>query len=214
MAYNQLNDFFDTFDSSIHKHIVMFYEEPEYAKQVQIRFINDGLKKGECSVYAARDDDDLLLTKRDMKDYGVDVEKFSASGHLQFFLSKPYIVDSESYRKGKAAFREATQKQFSNAQNNSSLTLLRIRGVGSIYRDLFFDNEIERNYAMASSQLLVEKLFQLDNTSSFEGLWMCAYHIKDIAAEMEKEWMIELLRNHDVALFLREFSNGLALYLK
>lgn len=192
MTFNQLDHFLENLDSSVRKHLVMFYEEPEYARKIQLRFINDGLKRGECSVYAARDDDDLVLTKRDMKDSGIDVEKFSASGHLQFYLNKPQIVDAESYNKGIAAFREAVAKQLSKSRNNPTSTLPKIRGVGSIHRDLFYNNDVEINHPMASSQLLTERLFQLNNTASFDGLWLCAYHVDDIHAQMDKEWMYEL----------------------
>jgi hypothetical protein len=142
MVYNQLDDFLDTLDTSIIRHIVMFYEEPEYAKLVQMRFLDDGLNRGECCVYAARDEGDLLLTKREMADQGIDIDKYIMSGLLQFYIRKPHIIDTDSYKKGREAFQGAIVKQFASSQEkNSTLTVPKIRGVGSIYRDIFSTKE-------------------------------------------------------------------------
>lgn len=40
---------------------------------------------------------------------------------------------------------------------------------------------------------------------------MCAYQVDDIFADMDKEWMTELLASHDAVLYLPKLSNGIAL---
>jgi hypothetical protein len=214
MAFNQLLDFIDNLDTSI-KHIVMFYEEPEYAKLVQIKFLNDGLKRGECCVYVARDEDDLAITKADMVESGIDVDYHVKKGLLQFYIRKPTIVDNESYKQARTAFQEEIEKTFAILQdgNDSLVTCPKIRGVGSISRDVFTmeQGKTSRNAEALTSQLLVEKLFQSENTASFEGMWMCAYQNDDIFADMDKEWMPELLASHDSVLYLPKLSNGIAL---
>ena len=202
----------------------MFYEEPEYAKLVQIRFLNDGLKRGECCVYAARDDDDITITKADMVESGIDVDYHIGKGLLQFYLRKPAIIDRESYKQARNRFQMEIEKTFAGLQegsNTSSATITcpRIRGVGSISRDVFLtmkQGEASRNAEAVSSQLMVEKLFQSETTaapsSSFDGIvWMCAYLVDHIFEDMDKGWMAELLASHDAALFLPKLSNGIAL---
>jgi hypothetical protein len=193
----------------------MFYEEPEYAKLIQIRFLNEGLKRGECCVYAARDDDDLAFTKADMMESGIDVDSYTGKGLLQFYLRKPTIIDRESYQQARNTFENEIEKTFVSLQDDNNLTgtCPRIRGVGSISRDVFAvkQEETSNNAGAVTSQLLVEKLFQSEINTSFDGTWMCAYQVDHIFSDMDKEWMAELLTSHDAVLFLPKLSNGIAL---
>ena len=44
------------------KHILLLYNDPEYAKRIEFQFIGNGLAKGEHCVYAT--EEDPLLSKR------------------------------------------------------------------------------------------------------------------------------------------------------
>jgi hypothetical protein len=215
MACNPLLDFLDNFDTAIYKHIVMFYEEPEYARLVQIRFLNDGLKNGECCVYAAPDYDNLCLTKAGMAQYGIDIDQYMKKGLLQLHVRRASVNDSESYRLARSAFQEEIENTFFSARNHSAAMPPRIRGVGSVFPYVFAKVEnANSKTSSAASQLLVEKLFQSESTDSFGGVWMCAYQVDDILARMDEEWMKQLLISHDAVLFLQKLSNGIALDIK
>lgn len=161
MAFNQLLDFIDNLDASI-KHMVMFYEEPEYAKLVQIRFLNDGLKRGECCVYVAQDDDDLTITKADMIEFGIDIDYHMKKELLQFYIRKPTIIDKESYTRTRSTFQEEIENTFVSSQvgDNFDGTSPKIRGVGSTSRDVFTmkQEKTSRNAEALTSPLLMEKL--------------------------------------------------------
>jgi hypothetical protein len=218
MANNQLLDFLDNLDTSIHRHIVMFYEEPEYAKTIQIRFLNDGLRKEECCVYAARDEDDLRIMKAEMIESGIDVDYNMKKALLQFYLRKPTVIDNESYKQARSSFQGEIGGAFAKVQdgNDSAAICPKIRGVGSISRDVFSIKGVgsSNSSKAAASQLLVERLFQQEGSASFHGVWMCAYQVKDLIAAINEDWMAELLTTHDVVLFLPRFSNGFALDIR
>jgi hypothetical protein len=215
LAFNQLLDFIDNLDTSI-KHMVMFYEEPEYAKLVQMRFLSDGLKRGECCVYVPKDNDDQILTKTELIQSGVDVDSYMKKGLFQFYTHKPPINDKESYSRATGMFQDETKAIFRGSPDHPTEKLPKIRGVGSMFRDVFANKENmnSRGAEAAATELLMERLFQYDGVVSFDGLWMCAYQVDNIHASLNETWMAQLMESHDAVLFLPKLSNGIALDLR
>jgi hypothetical protein len=223
MAYNQLLDFLDNLDTTIHKHIVMFYEEPEYAKFIQLRFLKAGLERKECGMYLVNDEQDLLFTKREMIEYGIDVDNYSKKGLLQLYVNRG-IRDLEEFQHVVAAYFEDMAKKFFNhyQQHQYPLpqTLPPIRGVGIAIPDAFVEKEGRNNSggsqktAAATAQLQIERFFHNEALHSFNGVWMCPYQLDDIDAQMDRQWMADVLNSHDAVLFLPKLSNGIALDLK
>lgn len=215
MTNNQLLDFLDNLDTSLYRHIVMLYEEPEYARLVQRRFINNGLKNGECCVYASPDYDNLSLTKIDLAENGVDIDQYMKKGFLQLHMRSAPVNDSESYKVARSAFQKEIENTFFSAPDHSTAMPPRIRGVGSIFPYIFASAENANSNASAvASQLLVEKFFQSESAYSFSGVWMCAYQVNNISGSMGEEWMKQLLVSHDAVLFLTSLSNGIALDIR
>ncbi len=64
--------FVDSLDSK--KHIALFYEEPEYARMIEFRFIKNGLENGEQCVYATEEDSGSIVLE--MLSYGIPLECF------------------------------------------------------------------------------------------------------------------------------------------
>ncbi len=205
--------------------MVMFYEEPEYARLVQIRFLNHGLRNGECCVYyyAAPDyDDDLIRTE--MTDCGIDVGNYEKQGLLQFHSQQSFVRDIKSYDGVVSEFQKTIRDTFFAAQGKSTSALPRVRGIGSTFRDVFFskegdDNNNDKNSnraQMLATQVLLERLIQSRNGSGseLEGVWMCVYQVDNIFKAMDEEWMAQLLDSHEAALLLPKLSNGIALDLR
>lgn len=67
-------------DLDTHKHILLLYTDPEYAKRIEFQFIEDGLAKGEHCTYATQEDPDFIRAK--MEEYGIDTGKFLKKGLL------------------------------------------------------------------------------------------------------------------------------------
>ena len=62
------------------KHIVLFYEEPEYARMILFEFIKSGLNKGEHCIYVSEEDN--VAVKREMSDAGINVDQYTKSDLL------------------------------------------------------------------------------------------------------------------------------------
>src|SRR5919198_854083 len=84
------------------KHIVLFYEELEYAKMISFQFIKAGLAhKKECSYLS---EEEVEAVKREMTDIGVDVNKFTKNGLLHIYqvpsLPDYHPEDTQIEKKG------------------------------------------------------------------------------------------------------------------
>ena len=65
------------------KHIVLFYEELEYAKMISFQFIKSGLvHKKDCSYLS---EEEVESVKREMSDSGIDVKKFIQNHQLNIY---------------------------------------------------------------------------------------------------------------------------------
>lgn len=212
MAYNQLLDFIDNLDTTAYRHIVMFYEEPEYAKLVQMRFINDGLERGECCIYLVHDEQDLLFTRREMIAYGIDIDGYGNKGLLQFYVNRG-IKNLESFKCTISMIYEETAKKFINHQP-SRQALPPIRGIGLSIPHAFPEGDGGSQRMAATVELQIERFFDEEVVRSFTGVWMCPYQLDDIDAQMDKKWMEDVLNSHDAVLFMPKLSNGIALDLR
>ena len=75
--------FVDTLgDHTCNKHILLLYEDAEYGRKVQFRFIKNGLLKGEHCIFSTPEDN-IEFIKNEMTDkYGIDVEYFTKKKNL------------------------------------------------------------------------------------------------------------------------------------
>jgi hypothetical protein len=65
------------------KHIVLFYEELEYAKMISFQFIKSGLvHKKDCSYLS---EEEVESVKREMSDSGIDVKKLTQNNQLNIY---------------------------------------------------------------------------------------------------------------------------------
>lgn len=65
------------------QHIVLFYEEIEYAKKISLEFIKSGLEHNKMCSYLS--DEDAEEVTRELADDGVDINKFSLNGFLNIY---------------------------------------------------------------------------------------------------------------------------------
>ncbi|MGI0073566.1 MAG: MEDS domain-containing protein [Nitrosotalea sp.] len=56
------------------KHIALLYEEPEYARLIEFRFLKNGLGQGEQCIYATEEDSGTVILK--LISYGIPIESF------------------------------------------------------------------------------------------------------------------------------------------
>ncbi|HEX7032940.1 MAG TPA: MEDS domain-containing protein [Nitrososphaera sp.] len=228
MEYNQLLDFIDNLDTTAYRHLVMFYEEPEYAKLVQMRFINDGLEKGECCIYVVNDEQDLLFTRREMIAYGIDVDGYGKRGLLHLHV-KRVAKDLESFKHTIRMIYEETTEKFFNYYRHQQHQQQQeqkqqppmpppIRGVGLAIPRALAEKDSGGGSSQrgtgATVQLQIERFLNDEMVSTFTGVWLCPYQLDDIDAHMGKRWMEDMLKSHDAVLFMPKLSNGIALDLR
>ncbi len=192
----------------------MFYEEPECAKLIQLRFLKNRLTRGECAVYVVDDEQDLPLIKTAMVDYGIDFDNYSKRGLLHLPV-KENIQSLDDFKRAYGAIFEGMAKKFFNYFHQKSLpqSLPPIRGVGIAIPNAFVAQH-SYPHSTATAQLQIERFFHNGNRHSFNGTWMCHYQVDNIEVELDKQWMEDMLNSHDAMIFLRKLSNGLALDLR
>lgn len=187
-GYNAPIKFIDNIESK--KHIVLFYEEPEYAKKPLFQFIKNGLKKEQHCVYAMKDDPALI--KQEMLDFGIDVEKYEKKQLLHIFQTP---ISQDYSQQSFESFNDFYQMIMSGIT-------LPVRVVSTFVR------EVHKKEAM-KFELSIETDFQT-NLQNFSGVWVCPYYLKKIESNNCGRWIVQLLKTHDSAIFIRSFDEGIA----
>lgn len=171
------------------KHLVIFYEESDYARKVIYQFIKNGLVKEESCIYATEEDPEII--ERGMSEFGIDVERYKKKGLLNIFLMEPFRNFKNPLEEGK----KRIQRILSNSQPP--------------YRVFArFVPEINTKKGI-KAELECEKNFHSD-FDSFEGTFMCSYPIKKIEETRRHEWMHELIENHHTVILAPSSGNGFA----
>jgi hypothetical protein len=194
-SINTLGQIFDILDN-LHggNHLVIFYEEPEYAHIVEYHFIKTGLEKGESCIYTTHEDD-IDLIERGLTDFGVNVEKYKKNNTLHVYKISDSQTDSEGIRQGIEKLRK-------KIMDNSKPPF---RIVSRFTRN--FENEMDRQ-ASIDVERTVHSSFE-----KYQSSFICPYQVKNIKLEMKEAWMQNHLKNHHAAIFVFNGGEGLAFNL-
>jgi hypothetical protein len=68
------------------QHVALFYEEPEYARMIEFRFLRDGLNLGENCIYATDEDSGSIVLG--MLNFGIPM-KYLQTGKMKVYQIKP-----------------------------------------------------------------------------------------------------------------------------
>ncbi len=177
-------------DIKENKHIVLFYEEPEWAKIVEFRFIQNGLEKGEHCIYAMEEDPQFIETQ--MADYGIDIKKYKEKNLLHVYQN-PSSYDY--YKDGFEGAQKFWKKIMADAQPP-------LRVVARITREI-------NNKDVLESQIILENQFN-SVFNSIKGSWMCPYDVNKIESENLAKWIKKLIKTHDSAIFVPSLDQGIA----
>lgn len=175
-----------------HKHIILFYEDPEYAKIIQFNFIKKGLEKGECGVYLVKTDSDSETIEREMKDFDINVEKYKKQGSLHFYQ----LLHLNSYYGNRTELVRQTLEKISDGCTKP------IRLTGKINR--VFDTEEKIRTAIKIDEYLNK------NLRNFDVTLMCPYYVNNIEPENRGKWIKKLLDAHGSAIFAPSLDEGIA----
>ncbi len=172
--------FIDILDTN--KQIVLYYENEEFSRKIQYRFIRNGLKKGDTCIYTTHDDN-ISLIEDDMKNNGIEVEVNTKRGLLKIFKI-PNIME---YPEGiLRSAQEVIDKMLSDLQTPFRLVMRIIDKVNTI-------EQIEAN-------LTLEQKYHT-NFDKFNGLLLCSYDVSKNAVNTSGKWVEIILENHHSTIF-------------
>ena len=186
----QVNDvalrFVDSLDTK--KHIVLFYDDPDYAQKIEFQFIKNGLLRQESCIYASEKDPHYIIDK--MIAYGIDAEEF-LKNRLLFVYQLGNLF-------------ECPEGPIEGARNTIKEILSDVRSpfrfVGRIMPDVSTLEGI-------SAEIKLEQ--KLHSTfSNFKGSCICPYNIEKIESTKRKVWFSKLFDSHHSAIFAPKDRQG------
>jgi hypothetical protein len=192
------------------KHIVLFYEELEYANMISYQFIKSGLEhKKDCSYLS---EEELEVVKREMVDSGIGVKKFTRNEQLHIY-QVPSLTDYVE----NAQLKEIEQGEERTATADTILrNLSEIRQSGRIVLRCIYKINTEEQI---KSNLKWEHDYHFKDLKNSGVTVVCTYPINDIIPTLSDskgcygKWMNDLLEIYDGVIFARRFWKGVALNL-
>lgn len=183
--------FIDTIDNG--KHIVLFYEDPEYGKRVQFRFINNGLLKRERGIITTVQNDSHLIENA-MIDNGIEVEGFKKKGLLHIYQISNPIDHPQGLEKGLEDIKDQIL-----ADSKPPYRIVGRCSELNTRKQIESDTDIQRT---------VHSTFR-----GFPGSVMCSYPVDKIRPEKHGQWLIDMLHCHHAAIFSTFSGHGLGFHI-
>ncbi len=171
------------------RHLLLMYEDFEKAIDIQIEYLQRGLEKGECCIFAMPYGIDIT---QKMKEKGIDVEKYKKENLFHVLNISDFNNPSDDI------FSRFSKKILSISDRN-----LRICAMLNI--------DISTKEGMDS--FIRAEIASHENFHSFSGSWLCSYDINKIEKEEKIVWIKKLLKYHDSVIFVPSYEEGIAMEL-
>ena len=168
-------------------HALLFFDDEDYARSIELNYLKTGLNKGEFCVYITKDPETVY---HKMRYHKINVESYITHHLLQIFL----VAESN---KGLISLRNKISDLF-------SLKL----SIRVVIHDVFkpsFSGVIDKELEQEEN---IHKIF-----SQFPGSMICTHSVKDIDANRRNEVIVSLLKHHHCAIFAPRESKGYGFYL-
>lgn len=178
--------FVDSLDTK--KHIVLFYDNLEYAQRIEFQFLKKGVERGERCIYAMSDDPKLIKEK--MASYGIPVEEYLAKNLLRIYQLNDPFDHHEGPLKG--------------AKKNAEMIMANLNSPFRIVANLFPD---EKTDEAISAHLAIEQNFQ-STFNTFQGSVICPYNIRNVKEDRRKDWFDGLFDSHHIAIYAPKSGPG------
>jgi MEDS: MEthanogen/methylotroph, DcmR Sensory domain len=184
------------------RHIVLFYEEPEYAELISFQFIKSGLEYEKVCCYIT--ENDLEIVKKEMTDIGIDVNKFIMNGLLQVHQ----VLSLNDYNpKNPPANKNGLENTLSSTRLAQTERL--------VFRYTYDTNTEDQ----IKSILKWEREYRLKHLKNGTTAFLCTYPVDNIipvlfdSAGALAKWMNDLLTMYDGVIFARRLWKGVAFNL-
>ena len=178
-------EFIDSLDEK--KHIMLYYDDPEYARLVEFRFLKNGLARGESCIYATDEDSGQIVLS--LLRYGIPLESF-LSKKIQVFYIPPISGTTEAI--------------LSHCKKQANRILSDVKKPFRIVSRIVSDISTEQGM---SAELEMEKCIR-GCFEDFGGMLTCPYHISSIEKKNRLEWIQSLYAQHHAVIYLPEMGEG------
>ena len=171
-------------------HIVLLYDNEEYADLVISRYLLNGLQKGESCIFFTADKPEIIEERLSAE--GIDVDSYKQTNSLRIFRIERSDADKfDALRTLKHIREEAT------------------KGMKPPYR--FVGRTIMDTGSKEGMKLgvVVEKTGH-EHFEEFDNSQLCYYNISGIEQSKRNEWITELLKNHHHVIYASEPDRAVA----
>jgi hypothetical protein len=184
------------------KHIVLFYEEPEYARMILFEFIISGLSQRERCIYVSEEEKEAV--EREMSDAGINVNQFTKSELLSIHQI-PNLAAQQIPQITLERLAQITVHPWTKEDKPERVVLRCI-----------FKTDTEEQI---SSNLKWERDYRYRELRGPQGTMICTYPVNNIIPTISDpegygKWMNELLEIYDGVIFARKFWKGVAFTLE
>jgi hypothetical protein len=169
------------------KHVALLYEDSEYARLIEFRFLKNGLDRGQQCLYVTSEDSGIILLK--LLTYGIPLEHFK-SGRMRVlqlhYFQGDYVAMMSHYKKEMLKVSGYLHGPFWIVGR----IVPEIGTISGMSIELEFEREIHK---------VLEDL---------DGSIMCTYDIRKLEQTMKRKWLLGIFSTHHDIIYAPEFGKG------
>lgn len=176
------------------KHLVMLYDDPRLARQIEFLYIKQGLEKGKehCMYILPEDDNETVDSiRKQMDEYGIDTLRCLSNGSLE-------ILKIDDPSKDKDGFKSGCVKKLDYLSARSKKAPLKV--VLHIRYRFNTKDEIDTH---AEFENMIQSYFE---RADFNGSMLCNHYIGHNEEKEHGEWTKRMIETHDNVFFVSSLS--------
>lgn len=171
-------------------HIVLLYDNEEYADLVISRYLLNGLQKGESCIFFTADKPESIEERLSAE--GIDVDSYKQTNSLRIFRIERSDADKFDALGTLKHIREEATKGMKPPYRFVGRTIM--------------DTGSKEGMKLG---LVVEKTGH-EHFEEFDNSQLCYYNISGIEQSKRNEWISELLKNHHHVIYASEPDRAVA----
>jgi hypothetical protein len=175
------------------KHLVLLYDDPEYARKIEFQFIKKGLENEEHCIYATEEDPGFIMLA--MINNGIAVSDYIQNNLLHIYQISDPIESSDLLH---------------NARKNLERILADSKPPFKIVSRIVSDVSTVEGM---SAELKLEHDFH-KSFDGFDGTVICPYDITKIENNKIDKPIPRLFKNHHAAIYALKSRQGGVFYLQ
>lgn len=178
-------EFIDSLEEK--QHLMLFYEDPEYARLLEFWFLKRGLERGETCIYATDEDSGSVVLG--LQRYGISLDDFLLK-KVQVFYIRP--------------FSGTTEEILLECRKEVSKILLEVKRPFRIVSRIVSDVATIQGI---SAELEMEKITH-DCFDDLGGTIMCPYDVSKIEKSKRLKWVQALYSYHHAVIYIPKIGEG------